>query len=121
MKSGSRKVIDIRIANIIAPISVPDRNTRSLNSDRSTAGTGAVSSRMTNAASTKTATNAHTAMALRGEPVVAAPLLEHVLQRGEADRHQHDALPVEVLALLGGARRGWRGGCPPARARSASP
>ncbi len=27
MKSGSRKVIDIRIANIIAPMSVPERNT----------------------------------------------------------------------------------------------
>ena len=58
MNSGSSKVIDIRIANIIAPIRVPERNTRSLNSDRSTAGTGAVSSRITNAASTNTATNA---------------------------------------------------------------
>ena len=36
MKSGSRKVIDIRIANIMAPMSVPDRKTLSLNSDRST-------------------------------------------------------------------------------------
>ena len=37
------------------------------------------------------------------EPVVALPLLEHVLQRGEADAEQRDALPVHVLALLLGA------------------
>ena len=73
MKSGSRNVIDIRIANIIAPMSVPDRNTRSLNSDRSTAGTGAVSSRITNAASTNTARNVHTAIDVRGNQSLRLP------------------------------------------------
>ena len=55
MKSGSRKVIDIRTENMIDPMIVPERNTLSLNSDRSTAGTGAVSSRMTKAVSRKKA------------------------------------------------------------------
>ena len=48
-----------------------------------------------------TATTASTEMVVRLEPVVAAALLEHVLQRRQPDGEQGDARPVHVLALLG--------------------
>ena len=51
MNSGSRKVTDISIANITAPIIVPEKNTMSLNSEMSTAGTRALSSRTTSSIS----------------------------------------------------------------------
>ena len=46
MKSGRRNVTDISIANITAPIIVPDMNTMSLKRAKSTAGTVALNSRM---------------------------------------------------------------------------
>ncbi len=51
MNSGSRNVSDSSIANMIDPTTVPERNAGSLNRRKSTAGTGAVSSRITQAAS----------------------------------------------------------------------
>ncbi len=51
MKRGRRKVTDINIANITAPIIVPEKNTGSLKSATSTAGTRALSSRTTSSAS----------------------------------------------------------------------
>ena len=47
MKSGSRKVTAINMANITAPIIVPEKKTMSRKSEISTAGTGALSSRIT--------------------------------------------------------------------------
>src|ERR1041385_8436500 len=52
MNSGSRNVTDMSIANITAPIIVPDMKTTSLNSEKSTAGTVALNSRMTSSSKT---------------------------------------------------------------------
>ena len=55
MKSGSRKVTAISMANITAPIIVPEKKTMSRKRETSTAGTGALSSRITSMTSETTA------------------------------------------------------------------
>ena len=94
----------ISIPNITNAISVADANVGSLNSRRLTTGAVAVSSRITNATSATTATNSAIRISQRVEPVLLRALLEQVLERADADGHQHDARDVEVLARDLGAR-----------------
>ena len=88
MNTGSRNMIDISIANMTPPMSVPDRNTGSLNRRRFTAGTvrGELADDEGDERDDGDAARS-TVMSARLEPVVAAAFLEHVLQRGEADAH----------------------------------
>ncbi len=83
-------------------MSVPERNTGSLNSGRLTAGTVAVSSRMTKAASATTATKASTAMSGESNQSLRLPSSSTYCSDARPTDEQGDARPVHVLALLGG-------------------